>query len=76
METENFDRVTIRGENTNRHLCMNKKGKLVTRVCIVFLMFLLGFKTEGKATNENMHYLKSFVKKSFIYASHNSRKGP
>ncbi|KAL9983836.1 hypothetical protein ACROYT_G006076 [Oculina patagonica] len=32
METENFDRVTIRGENTNRHLCMNKKGKLVTRV--------------------------------------------
>ena len=32
LESDNFGRLKIQSENTNRYLCMNKKGKLVTRV--------------------------------------------
>jgi len=32
LESDNFGRVKIRGEKTNRYLCLNKKGELVTRV--------------------------------------------
>lgn len=32
LESDFFGRIKIRGENTNRYLCLNKKGKLVTRV--------------------------------------------
>ncbi|KAL9983822.1 hypothetical protein ACROYT_G006058 [Oculina patagonica] len=32
LESDNFGRIKIRGENTNRYLCINKKGDLVARV--------------------------------------------
>ena len=35
LESDNFGRIKIRGENTNRYLCLSKTGDLVTRVRIV-----------------------------------------
>ncbi|KAJ7336579.1 Fibroblast growth factor 18 [Desmophyllum pertusum] len=32
LESDNFGRIKIRGENTNRYLCLSKTGDLVTRV--------------------------------------------
>lgn len=32
FESDFFGRIKIRGENTNRYLCLSKKGTLVTRV--------------------------------------------
>lgn len=32
LESDNFGRIKIRGESSNRYLCLNKKGELVTRV--------------------------------------------
>lgn len=32
LESDNFGRIKIRGESTNRYLCLNKKGELVARV--------------------------------------------
>ena len=37
LESDNLGgRIKIRGENTNRYLCINKKGDLVTRVRLLF----------------------------------------
>lgn len=36
IRTENFDGVTIQGEETGYYLCMNKKGAMVGRVSFSF----------------------------------------
>ena len=39
LESDNFGRIKIRGEKTNRYLCINKKGELVPRVRCYSLSF-------------------------------------
>lgn len=36
LESDNFGRIKIRGESTNRYLCLSRKGELVARVRIWF----------------------------------------
>ena len=46
LESDFFGRIKIRGENTNRYLCLNKKGQPFTRVRIVLRKIL----TTGKVS--------------------------
>lgn len=47
METDTFgSRVRIKGAESGRYLCMNRRGKLVGKVCIVLVILKISEEKE------------------------------